>query len=88
MRGGEGVRHENVKRERDAQRNSKSIRASWTALGRGMRSNWLASVPHKIISNEIKTGASTGPHHGIGSKNKMSQSSNECGQPHIIFRKT
>ncbi len=54
----------------------------------GARSNWLANVPHKIISSEIRTGASTGPHHGNGNRNKISQSSNECGQPHMIFRKT
>src|SRR6267142_3810624 len=48
----------------------------------------LTTVPHSTMSNAIETGASTGPHHGSGSKNKMSQSSNECGHPHITFRNT
>lgn len=57
-------------------------------IGGCFRSNWLANVPHKINNSEINTGASTGPHHGNGSKNRTSQSSNECGQPQMIFRKT
>src|ERR1051325_8976651 len=48
----------------------------------------LTRVPHRIMSNAIETGAITGPHHGSGSKKRRSQSSSECGQPHITFRKT
>ena len=87
-RGGDGVRHENIKRQRDARRNSEPTTRQFDSPGRRSVHNWLANVPHKISNSEIKTGASTGPHHGIGSKNKTSQSSNECGQPHMIFRKT
>src|SRR5258706_9478216 len=47
----------------------------------------LASVPHKIISSAMLTGANTGPHHGSGNRNKMSQSSNDRGQPQMTFRK-
>ena len=54
----------------------------------GSRSNCVTSVPHAIISMAINTGASTGPHHGNGSRKRMSQSNSECGQPHITFRKT
>ena len=47
----------------------------------------LARLPHQIISTEINTGASTGPHQGSGSKKRMSQSRSECGQPHRALRK-
>src|SRR2546423_333348 len=48
----------------------------------------LARVPHKIISSATETGASTGPHHGSGRRNRMSQSSSERGQPQSFLRKT
>ena len=48
----------------------------------------VASVPHTIINAAMLTGASTGPHHGSGSRNRMSQSSSEWGQPLIGRRNT
>jgi len=34
----------------------------------------------------IAMGAATGPHHGSGRRNRMSQSSSEAGQPHMTYR--
>jgi len=48
----------------------------------------VASVPHTIITSAILTGASTGPHHGSGSRKRMSQSSSVLGQPEMRRRKT
>ena len=43
---------------------------------------------HAIITAAILIGASTGPHHGSGSKNKMSQSSSDFGQPDMRRKNT
>ena len=56
------------------------------ALARSL--TWVTSVPHTIITSAMLTGASTGPHHGNGSRKRMSQSSSEVGQPLIGRRKT
>ena len=47
----------------------------------------VASVPHTIITSAMVTGASTGPHHGSGSRNRMSQSSSVRGHPEMRRRK-
>src|SRR2546426_2991612 len=55
---------------------------------RSGRSNRLTNVPPRTISTAMLTGASTGPHHGSGSRNRMSQSTSERGQPLSGTRKT
>src|SRR5213594_3078182 len=55
---------------------------------RSGRSNRLIDVPPTTISTAMLTGASTGPHHGSGRRNRMSQSKSERGQPLNGIRKT
>src|SRR2546428_2327284 len=55
---------------------------------RSGRSTRLTNVPPTTISTAMLTGASTGPHHGSGSRNRMSQSKSERGQPLNGTRKT
>src|SRR5207302_11422121 len=52
------------------------------------RSNCVTKVPHKIMRKAMLIGAQTGPHHGSGMRNRMSQLSSDVGQPAIIRRKT
>ena len=67
-----------------------------TGSGRGIgREEALLMAKHgaKIVVNDLGggfdgTGASTGPHHGSGRRKRMSQSSSERGQPHIVLRNT
>ena len=42
----------------------------------------------ELALRAMLTGASTGPHHGRGSRNRMSQSSSVLGQPDMMRRKT
>jgi len=48
----------------------------------------VATVPQRIISRAIQTGAKTGPHHGSGSRKRMSQSNGDVGQWLMTRRKT
>ena len=89
VRDADGVGHEDVKRQPDAE--------PLHAPGGDILSHeedrrlsvhtWHVSVPQAIISSAIKIGASTGPHHGSGMRNRMSQSSSERGQPHHLSQK-
>src|SRR2546422_778365 len=51
-------------------------------------SNRVSAVPQTIIRPAMQTGASTGPHHGNGSKKRMSQSRRDFGHWQMIFKKT
>jgi len=48
----------------------------------------VVNVPHRIIRHAMAIGATIGPHHGSGSRNRMSQSNSDLGHPHIRRRKT
>ena len=78
------ISHEDVQRERDARR------AQGPDVSRGPLTvrDSAAMVPQTIIKTAIETGASTGPHHGSGSRNRTSQSNSDRGQPHMTRRKT
>ena len=54
----------------------------------GDSATYRADVPHAIINIAMHTGASTGPHHGSGSRKSRSQSKSDLGQPQITYRNT
>src|SRR5438477_9900183 len=57
-------------------------------IGRSASSHWLTTVPKTIIRKAIVIGAQTGPHHGSGMRNRMSQSRSDLGKPVRARRKT
>jgi len=56
----DGIGYEYVKREHHAVK-FKTTRANFDNAECGVRSNWLANVPHKIISSEIRTAPAPAP---------------------------
>ena len=69
----------------------RTIKVQWTLpqrTGRPSDSRHKTAAPAAIIDRETSSGAITGPTHGTGNRNRMSQVPSDAGQPSSSFRNT